>query len=214
MEAWSQTLLALLEKLDIGEAEAVQSAFRQAYSEPHRRYHTLEHINHLLSELRKAVPNPSEALLLAALYHDYVYDTNRQDNEDKSAEALRHLLERNEAPPALVSKVGELIRATKHSGSTDRFDDETKVLLDADMAVLAESPQNYDLYVSRVRQEFSQVSEPVWRHHRLRFLMSCLESTAIFLSAHFSTYERQARANIAREALAIIAQYEAGQKTD
>jgi predicted metal-dependent HD superfamily phosphohydrolase len=52
-----------------------------AYSEPHRKHHTIEHIGSLLRQLEEhghAVVD-RDAVVLAMLFHDVVYDPLRHD---------------------------------------------------------------------------------------------------------------------------------------
>ena len=59
-----------------------------AYTEPHRYYHTLQHIAECLVRfhtIRHLATNPSE-IEVALWFHDAIYDTRRDDNEVRSAE--------------------------------------------------------------------------------------------------------------------------------
>jgi predicted metal-dependent HD superfamily phosphohydrolase len=67
--------------------EVVLDELLQAYSEPNRKYHTIEHIGSLLRQLEDhghAVVD-RDAVVLAMLFHDVVYDPLRHDNEERSA---------------------------------------------------------------------------------------------------------------------------------
>jgi predicted metal-dependent HD superfamily phosphohydrolase len=58
------------------------------YSEPHRRYHTIKHLDECFAkfeELRNETIHPGE-VEVALWFHDASYDTKRQDNEAKSAD--------------------------------------------------------------------------------------------------------------------------------
>jgi len=71
------------------------------YSEPHRHFHTVEHLNDVLKQLvlkrsqllsdNKRSQRSSDnyvSMLIAAIFHDIVYDPQRRDNEEKSIEFL------------------------------------------------------------------------------------------------------------------------------
>src|SRR4051794_41509918 len=67
------------------------AAVLDAWSEPHRRYHDLAHLAAVLGlvgELAGPATDP-DAVRLAAWYHDVVYDPERSDNEQVSAERAR-----------------------------------------------------------------------------------------------------------------------------
>src|SRR2546421_12701808 len=58
-----------------------------AHSEPHRFYHTLEHLNEMFQvagKLADAAADPA-AVHLAIWFHDSVYDPRATDNEERSA---------------------------------------------------------------------------------------------------------------------------------
>jgi predicted metal-dependent HD superfamily phosphohydrolase len=59
----------------------------RAYREPHRHYHTLDHVAALLTLLDRygAEVADSDAVTAAILFHDVVYDPARHDNEEASA---------------------------------------------------------------------------------------------------------------------------------
>src|SRR4051812_25326408 len=66
------------------------SEIEAAYAEPHRHYHTLAHIEAVLSGFdshRQSFEDPDVAEL-ALFYHDVIYDPSRQDNEVQSAARL------------------------------------------------------------------------------------------------------------------------------
>src|SRR5262245_5292010 len=59
-----------------------------AYREPHRHYHTLQHLDECfakLQTLRAAARHPEE-IDLALWFHDAIYDVARTDNEARSAD--------------------------------------------------------------------------------------------------------------------------------
>lgn len=87
-----------------------------AYSSPGRYYHTLEHIYHVLSTIKTLQSQAKDltALQLAAWFHDVVYDSQAQDNEEKSADYADRLLQSLEIPSDKIAATSHLIRNTKH----------------------------------------------------------------------------------------------------
>src|SRR5688572_5758065 len=64
------------------------------YSEPHRRYHTIQHLDECLArlcEIESVALRPRE-IEFALWFHDAIYDVKRQDNEQRSAEWARSTL--------------------------------------------------------------------------------------------------------------------------
>ena len=59
------------------------------YNEPHRFYHTLNHIEYVLKQLKDAELLKHDELFLAAIFHDIIYNPKSNTNEEESARALR-----------------------------------------------------------------------------------------------------------------------------
>ena len=68
-------------------AEMVEG-WKQQLREPHRHYHTLEHLRECFgrfADIRKLAQHPEE-VEIALWYHDAIYDVKKSDNEERSAE--------------------------------------------------------------------------------------------------------------------------------
>jgi predicted metal-dependent HD superfamily phosphohydrolase len=178
------------------EAGAAERWWREVaarYSEPHRRYHTLRHIEEMLDLL----PHADETVLAAVWFHDAIYGGGR--NEERSAELARAALTELRFPEESIATVEHLILATKtHDPSpvAPRFHE----FLDADLAILGSAPARYDEYAREIREEYAHVPEPMFRAGRAAVLRSFLARPSIFASEEFrQRLEKQARANIERE---------------
>ncbi len=111
------------------------------YSEPHRHYHTVAHIE---SCLRRAPQQWTYAVHLneirwALLFHDVIYDTHRQDNEARSADWACEVMDELQRPAQEKERVRSLIMATAHAHEP-RTSDEA-LLLDIDLSVLGADPK-------------------------------------------------------------------------
>ncbi|MBK6983401.1 MAG: hypothetical protein IPH32_00975 [Bacteroidetes bacterium] len=62
------------------------SEVMNAYDEPHRFYHTLEHIEDVLKQLHNADLLKHDELFLAAIFHDIIYNPQSNTNEEDSVE--------------------------------------------------------------------------------------------------------------------------------
>ena len=80
-------LIKLLDKYNIN---VTIDKIEKRYSESHRFYHTIEHINFLLTEIDKLTlpEKDNEILILSALFHDIIYIPGSKTNEKDSAELL------------------------------------------------------------------------------------------------------------------------------
>src|SRR6266571_2975962 len=86
LESWLAAWAALgIERSPALEALNLDLVAR--YSEPHRHYHTVQHLNECLERLQELmpfVPHPAE-IEIALWFHDAIYDTRKTDNEARSA---------------------------------------------------------------------------------------------------------------------------------
>lgn len=169
------------------------------YDEPQRRYHDRRHLERVLADVERllavvTVPDP-QAVRLAALFHDAVYDPRSTTNEADSAALAGRVLADLE-PPARIADVQRLVAAT--AGHRATYPDEG-VLLDADLAILAADRSTYVGYVQAVRREFGHVPDATWRSGRADVLRSLLALPRLFTTPPMQALERPARGNVATE---------------
>lgn len=170
-----------------------------AYSEEHRHYHTLDHINHIFKIWNKcevSAHKPKE-LELAIFFHDFIYNTSSTQNELMSAEVAKDFLSKNPIDKRSVNRVYSLILSTKHSYSLNEVDQ--KLLSDLDLSILGEESRTFDLYESNIRKEFQSVPKPIYIRERIKLLKKFLDKNFIYHNEHFKIkYESMARTNIQR----------------
>ena len=172
------------------------------YREPHRQYHSLVHLDHVLAEAEELllvvpVDDPG-AVRLALFFHDVVYDPRAVDNEARSAALARRHLADLGLPAPRVDAVARLVEATAHH-ETPPADLDLAVVNDADLAVLAGVPSAYDAYVAGVRAEYGHVDDAAWRAGRRAVLRALLDRPAIFATDPMRVREPRARANLSAE---------------
>lgn len=111
-----------------------------AWREPHRAYHTLQHLQECLDLLDAWVPaGETWARLGVALwFHDVVYDTRHPDSEERSIARARQLLTEAGTPAPAIEHVARLIEATKHSAATPSAADE-HLMVDIDLSIFGAS---------------------------------------------------------------------------
>ena len=176
------------------------------YREPQRHYHTLEHIHACLGELARVSDlDDGERRILeyAIWWHDAVYDPQRPDNEEASAELARHALRERGEEPAVIDEVVRLVRLTQ--GHAPEAGDRLGGLMTSiDLSILGSAPEAYDRYAAQVREEYAFVPEPLYRSGRAAILRRFLQRPVIYPDAGFADrYERRARSNLSREIAAL-----------
>ena len=195
-----QRWMSLWERIGAqGNAHEVYNDLVARYSEPHRAYHTLEHIGHCLDELeqvRHLATNP-DAVELALWYHDAIYDTKTKDSEERSAALAVEMVENALLPSSFGQSVANLIMATKHTSAPT--DPDVQLLVDTDLSILGQSEDRFDEYERQVRKEYEWVAKDAFTAGRSAILKSFLDRPTIYSTPFFrNKYEAQARANIAR----------------
>jgi predicted metal-dependent HD superfamily phosphohydrolase len=172
-----------------------------AYAEPHRCYHTVEHVNEVLKvagKLADAATDPA-AVQLAVWFHDAVYDPWTSDNEERSATLAGDLLRPLGVPEATLRHVAAMIRATAHTAAGE-VDADTAVLLDADLAILGAEERRYARYAADIRREYTWVEESAYRAGRTKILQSFLDRPRIYRTERMhAVAERPARRNLRAE---------------
>jgi predicted metal-dependent HD superfamily phosphohydrolase len=176
-----------------------------AYSESHRFYHTVSHIEYCLSEfdeVKKLCESPDE-VEFAIWLHDVVYNPHSSDNEEMSARLAREILSDSGCPELKAKKVRELILITRHDKTPSSTDDQ--LIVDIDLSILGQPPGIFDTYEKSIRAEYSWVPEDAYRIGRSKILQGFLDKPSIYNTDRFEKlYGNQARENIMKslEALA------------
>lgn len=190
-------------------AAALERELRERYGEPARRYHTLDHVQAVLQRADAITGEPGcsprdpAALELAVWWHDAVYEPGKAGNEAASAWLLRDRL-RTWVEPGVLERAVRLVHATDGHRAEPSSPDwpDVAVLLDADLGVLAGTPDEYDDYVALVRDEFGFLGDDDWRRGR-REILRDLVSRPLFRTPPMRAREPQARENVGRE-LALL----------
>lgn len=183
---------------------ALLGALVLAYSEPHRHYHTRQHLSACLQHLPLLLPRAQrpDEIRCAMWFHDAIYQIGASDNELHSAEWARSALLSANAPQDVAQRVFALVMATRHDAAPQTSDQE--ILLDVDLAILGARAALFDGYEQQVRAEYQSVPEPQFRANRRRILQGFLTRARIYHTPlFFERYEAPARANLARSIAAL-----------
>jgi predicted metal-dependent HD superfamily phosphohydrolase len=172
-----------------------------AYSKPDRHYHNLQHIDRVLTTIDRFTLQLQDpiAVKLAAWFHDFVYDPQAADNELQSAKLARELLTELKLAPTAIDLVQQLILATQ-GHQIDPTDIDLSIFLDADLAILGTSPDQYQIYARSIRQEYSWVNDTAYRTGRTQVLESFLARERLYCTDMlFDELESIARLNLSQE---------------
>ncbi|MGD8150558.1 HD domain-containing protein [Ornithinimicrobium sp. Y1694] len=190
------------------------SLLLRGWSEPHRSYHTTEHLAEVLlalDELRlAAMMDEDEALTARAIgwYHDLAYDPRAEpgSNEHRSATLARDHLHHLGVDQERVDTVerGVLMTRDHHLGEETRHTGALAAMHDADLWILAAPIPRYERYREQVRQEYTHVPDELFRAGRAQILRGFADRDRLYLTehAHLAWTER-ARRNLAAELQAL-----------
>ena len=188
----------------------------QAWEQPHRAYHHSGHLSQMLSDLdhlytHRAQGSTPLALILAAWFHDAVYEGAPGEDERRSEQlasaSLKPLVTAGLLTDQELQMVSLLVRATATHKLPESADlpagyepADIQLFLDADMAILAADSARYRRYLRGVRSEYSHFDDEAFRTGRTTFLRSILGRERIFLSEEaLKLWEEPARANLRAE---------------
>ena len=112
------------------------------YLQESRFYHNLSHVKALLtlSEALEDKVQDRQVIHFAIWFHDAIYDSKRNDNEEESASLAAKLMEQLQVNPDSIELVRNLILATKDHRGKDLSHD-AKLFLDMDLAILGSSEE-------------------------------------------------------------------------
>lgn len=186
------------------EAPELGDGLLERWSEPHRSYHSPTHLAAVLRtigvlERAGELPVPlRRRTLLAAWYHDAVYDGAAGEDEEASArlaeEQLGGLIAEEE-----VRDVGRLVRLTAHH-APEEADITGTVLSDADLEVLGRQDSAYRRYAEQVRNDYAHVPSAQFAAGRAAVLRRLLEHPQLYHTATGrELWEAQARQNLTAE---------------
>lgn len=168
-----------------------------AYNEPHRHYHSQQHLMECLEHFGAALTLATEPgeVEIALWFHDAIYALRGSDNELRSADWARQVLAANGATRQAQARVHNLIMATCHNATPS--DGDQQLLVDIDLAILGAAPARFSEYDRQVRAEYSWVPGLLYRIKRKAVLKHFLARPHLYSTCHFrDRYEQQARLNL------------------
>jgi len=194
--------------LDFFDPELVEFVKRYYDYNGYRYYHNWDHVLHFLEAINSVDKDEwgifyTEACY-GALFHDIIYDPLNKDNEHKSSNLANVKLDAYRKH-IHVGDVCNFILMTRKHGYYDFFlHKEEKMFLDCDMAIFADTYENFKLYCSNIEKEYtmyfySEEKKRMFARKRAEFLLNLYKTKHIYRSGVYrSLYEEKARENLER----------------
>ena len=159
------------------------------HREPHRHYHGVRHVTWVVRHVEElAVTEPVDdigAVVVAAFFHDAVYDPQASDNESASARLADRELAALGWDDAAARRVTTMVEAT---ATHDVPDDPESTSTPQSCSTptwpcSAANRRAYQAYVAGVRSEYAHVSADDWHTGRTQVLQSFLDRPALYATA-------------------------------
>jgi predicted metal-dependent HD superfamily phosphohydrolase len=153
------------------------------YTEPHRVYHDITHINQMFAVAETLGIELTAPQELAIIFHDVVYNIGDDRNEEKSVEFMEYILPNNFISQDDLSIAKRIILDTvNHDASIP----ESKIVLDLDLMRLAFPFEEFLLYREKIKLEYGTVfSEVDFYQGEIRFFEELLRKERVFFTNHF-----------------------------
>lgn len=198
-ERWNGLISRVLNSTPVIDSHDVLAELITFYNSPERYYHNFNHVLSCLAYFEKIKPlsrNP-DAIELALIFHDVVYDSHKHDNEAASAQFASVSLARLGVSKDVIRQVEELIMATCHNVAP--VNRNSALIMDIDLSILWQAPPVFDDYEAAIRKEYAWVSEEAYRVGRSQVLHGFIQRSRIYYTDYFrKLYEGAARENILR----------------
>lgn len=221
LQRWEQLCVAL----DILPDRHEFTTLVSAYSQPHRYYHTLQHLGECLEQLDWAIaefryvnldcfqfienttrarcshsritPYHFKLIEISLWYHDVIYQPRDQNNEQKSADLAAHFLSRSGLNSNEIRLIWSSILATEHR----KIPVETihQFVVDIDLSILGAEVDRFQEYDLQICQEYAWVTPSIYRQKRKEVLSGFLSKHRIYVTDLFyRKFEKRARENLKR----------------
>lgn len=192
--SWERCWQGLAAKED---GSALRDRLVDAWREPQRKYHTLQHLAEsivLLEDYLDLAEHPAE-VEMALWFHDAVYDVTANDNEAQSAKLAARELADAGVSETVIDRIERLVMATCHSALPEGRDQQ--LLVDVDLAILGAERSRFRSYEMQVREEYIWVPEALFRERRAAILREFLGRDPLYHTPELQQrLEKQARHNL------------------
>ncbi len=185
------------QKLGVEVQQTALEELIQAYSSTGRFYHNLAHIVDCISifDRTKSLAAHPEEVELAIWFHDAIYDTRREDNEQKSAAWAGKVICQSGLGIDVAERVSEAILATRHPAEVQGTD--ARLMADVDLSIFGAEPDIFWRYEEGIRKEYAWVPEDLFRHKRAEILRGFISRPYIYYHQPYrEAFEAKARVHL------------------
>lgn len=169
---------------------------RVAYKSKKRRtYHNEEHLIHGWKSLTETEKQKlSKEQIFAWIFHDFYYDVNSNDNEEKSALALKEYNEKANLKLNIEKAMNVIIDTINHIPTIE----ESKIILDLDLLYLGEDQSVFLDCRKRIEKEYAfKYTRKEILNGSISFFEDLLKQKTIYSTPRYKLlYEKKARKNI------------------
>jgi len=154
------------------------------YSEPHRHWHTTDHLYDILYGLKELFDEKKindreyNILLIAAIFHDIIYDPKRQDNEEKSIDYMMNSYDESNKTVSSwrkeedIKQIKEIILNTKNhdskEGLSKKFNKLDSWILDSQFIEMLD-------WENKIYKEFKWAGWKKYKKARIEFLLRSIK---------------------------------------
>ena len=156
-QSWTRAWRGLLAD---GDGLALRDALLACHAQPHRHYHTQQHLEECLLHFQRlqAAPDRPAVVEMALWFHDAIHEPAAPDSETRSAAWAEQALLTAAVEPDTAGRVRNLVLATRHTALPASLDE--KVLVDIDLAILGAQPARFAEYELQIRDEYALRAGP------------------------------------------------------
>lgn len=155
-----------------------------AYTEPDRYYHNLNHIVRMFNIAKEHDIHLTEEQVMAIWFHDYVYNVPRSDisNEKLSASVALSYMEYGNYDNTFIEDVVTIIEDTEREEPTIQL---SNIVIDLDLYDLHDNLK-YIENGKLIRKEYSCFSDKEFINGRISWINSMLKRKSIYVSDRFN----------------------------
>jgi predicted metal-dependent HD superfamily phosphohydrolase len=182
------------------------------YQQPHRKFHTLEHLHYMFERMNEFMAQnrwfedlkiDRDLMAYGIIFHDWVYTPGAKDNEERSADHAMLWMKAHEL--GWNGPIEDMIMSTKEHlpvPMTGIVNTHSGLLMDLDLSHLGDP--NWEGYTTRARQvaqEFVPICGVTAFHEgRKAWIKSMLELETLYSTRYFKAlYDKQAKENLQKE---------------